>query len=250
MFLRKFNAFFFSFVCYNIDSGDIMDLIIKTLFDNQDLEYRNFNSKLIPNIDKNNIIGVRVPFIRKYADEIKDFDYIDDFLNDLPHKYHEENILHGIILSMKYKDIDILLDKLSRFLVYADNWAITDIISPKLFKKYPDRVYEQIKLWVNSNDEYVIRFGVVSLLQFYLDDNFKLEVLELVSNINSDYFYVKMVIAWFYSFALIKQYDNTIKYFEDKKLDKWIHNKSIQKACESLRISNKKKEYLRSLKIK
>ena len=227
-----------------------MDIITKMLFDNMDLEYKKFNSKIINNIDSNKIIGVRVPVIRKLAKEIKNLECIEEFLNDLPHKYHEENILHGILLTIKYKDINILLDKLDKFLVYVDNWAITDVISPKIFKKYPDKVYDKIKIWINSNDEYVIRFGIVSLLQFYLDDNFRLEELELVRNINSDYFYVKMAIAWFYSFALIKRYDDTIIYFENRCLDKWIHNKSIQKAIESYRISDDKKEYLRSLKMK
>lgn len=227
-----------------------MDVINKMLFDNQDLGYRDFTSKLIPNISKDKIIGVRTPVLRRIAKEIKDSNYIDDFLNELPHKYQEENILHGIILSVKYKDIDLLLDKLDKFLPYTDNWAITDIISPKLFKKYPDKVYDKIKIWINSKNEYVIRFGVVSLLQFYLDDNFRLEELELVKKIDSNYFYVNMAIAWFYSFALIKQYDSTVGYFEDKKLSKWIHNKSIQKACDSYRISDNRKEYLRSLKIK
>lgn len=228
----------------------MMEIIIKMLIDNQDIIYREFNSKLIPNISKDKIIGVRIPMIRNIAKDIKDNDYIDSFLCELPHKYHEENILHGIILSLKYKDIDILLDKLDIFLKYVDNWAVTDIINPKIFKKYPDKVYDHIKIWINSKYEYMVRFGIVSLLQFYLDDNFRLEELEIVRNINSKDYYVNMAISWFYSFALIKQYDNTIKYFEDKLLDKWIHNKAIQKSIDSYRISNDKKEYLRSLKIK
>ena len=227
-----------------------MNIIKDMLFDNQDLEYRNFNSKLIPNISKDKIIGVRMPILRKIAKDIYNEDYIEEFLDSLPHKYQEENILHGIILSIKYKDIDVLLEKLDKFLPYVDNWAITDIISSKIFKIYSDKVYDKIKIWVSSDDEYVVRFGVVSLLQFYLDDNFKLEELELVRNIKNDYFYVNMAIAWFYSFALIKQYDSTIKYFEDKVLDRWVHNKSIQKAIESYRISSDRKEYLKSLKIK
>ena len=227
-----------------------MDMIVEKLFFYQDLEYRDFNSRLIPNISKDKVIGVRVPILRNIAKEIKDCDYIDDFLDELPHKYQEENLLHGMILSLKYKDIDILLDKLDKFLIYVDNWAVTDIISPKIFKKSPDLVYEYIKKWISSDKEYVIRFGVVSLLQFYLDDNFKLEELELVKNINCDYFYVKMAIAWFYSFALIKKYDQAIRYFEERKLDKWIHNKSIQKACDSYRISDDRKEYLKSLRIR
>ena len=227
-----------------------MGIINNLLFSNRDLDYRDFNSKLIPNIDKDKIIGVRVPVIRRIANEIKDNDYTFKFLNDLPHKYHEENILHGILLSIEYSDIDILLDKLDMFLEYVDNWTVTDIISPKVFKRYPDKVYEYIKIWINSGSVYKIRFGVVTLLQFYLDSNYNKEILELVRNIKINDYYVNMAIAWFYSFALIKQYDDIIKYFETKKLDKWIHNKSIQKACDSYRVSNDKKEYLKSLKIK
>jgi len=227
-----------------------MEIIINKLYALQDQKYKDFNSKIIPNIGIDKVIGVRVPTIRTLAKNIKDEPYINEFLNELPHKYQEENILHGILLTMIHKDINELLNKLDIFLKYADNWAVTDTICPKLFKKYPDIVYEQIKKWLKSKDEYVIRFGIVSLLQFYLDDNFKEDVLLLVKNIKSDYFYVKMAIAWFYSFALIKQYDATIKYFQNKELEPWIHNKSIQKAIESYRISSERKEYLRSLKIK
>ena len=227
-----------------------METIVKKLYELKDQKYKDFNSKLIPNIDSNKVIGVKVPEIRKLAKAIKDEPYINNFLNELPHQYQEENILHGILLTIIYKNIDELLNKLDIFLKYADNWAVTDTICPKLFKKYPDQVYAKIKKWLKSKDEYTIRFGVVSLLQFYLDDNFKEEELTLIKNIKSDYFYVKMAIAWFYSFALIKQYDTTIKYFENKELDPWIHNKSIGKALESYRISNERKEYLKSLKIK
>ena len=226
-----------------------MEIITNKLLSMQDIKYRDFNAKLIPNIDAGRIIGVRMPDIRALAKEIKDEEYIDSFLDELPHKYQEENILHGIILSY-YKDIDLLLKKLDIFLTYADNWAVTDIISPKIFKKYPDKVYEYILKWINSNEEYKIRFGVVSLLQFYLDDNYNKKILMDVKKIKYDSYYVKMAISWFYSFALIKQYDDTVKLFESKKLDKWIHNKSIQKAIESYRINDEKKNYLRSLKIK
>ena len=227
-----------------------MEEIINKLYSMQDIKYKELTAKLIPNINKNNIIGVRMPDIRKLAKEIKNMEYIDDFLLELPHKYHEENLLHGILLSIKIKDIDILLKELDKFLKYVDNWTVTDIISPKLFKKEPDKVYKYIKKWINSKYEYKIRFGVVSLLQFYLDDNYRYEELELVRSIKSESYYVNMAIAWFYSFALIKQYDDAIKLFENKTLSKWLHNKSIQKAIESYRISNEKKEYLRSLKMR
>jgi len=227
-----------------------MKIITEKLFALQDKKYQIFTSKSIPNISINKIIGVRITDIRLLAKEIKDESYIDDFLLELPHKYQEENLLHGIILSNKYKDVNLLLDKLDTFLDYADNWAVTDIISPKLFKKYPDIVYPYILKWIDSNQEYKIRFGVVSLLQFYLDDNYDKKILTVVKKIKFDSYYVKMAIAWFYSFALIKQYDDTIKIFENKELDKWIHNKAIQKGIESYRISDAKKDYLRSLKIR
>lgn len=227
-----------------------MDIILKKLKKLSSEKYKSFTAKLIPNISIDKILGVRIPDIRKLAKEIKDEDYIDEFLLELPHKYQEENQLHGILLGIKYKDIDILLSKLDEFLKYVDNWAVCDIISPKLFKKYPDIVYSKVKEWLNSNNEYTIRFGIVSLLQFYLDDNFKNEELKLVSNVKYDSYYVNMALAWFYSFALIKKWDRTISLFEKKELDKWIHNKSIQKAIESYRISEDRKEYLKSLKIK
>ena len=226
-----------------------MKVITDMLFKKQDLKYREFTAKSIPNISIDKIIGVRIPDIRTLAKEIKDCEYIDKFLNELPHWYQEENLLHGIILSY-YKDIDLLLKKLDIFLKYVDNWAVTDIISPKIFKKYPDKVYKYIVKWIKSKDEYKIRFGVVSLLQFYLDDNYNKDMLDLVKSIKSESYYVKMATSWFYSFALIKQYDDAIILFQDKCLDKWIHNKSIQKAIESYRISDDRKEYLKSLKIK
>lgn len=225
-----------------------MDKIKKLLMEHADLKYKEFTSRIVPNIPKDKILGVRMPLLRQIAKEIKDDDYVDTFLKEFPHQYQEENILHGILLPLKYKDIDLLLYQLDLFLPYADNWAITDVISPKLFKKYPDIVYEKIKIWVHSEYEYVIRFGVVSLLQFYLDDAFRLEELELVSQIQNDSYYILMAIAWFYSMALVKQYDSTIPYFENRVLNRWTHNKSIQKAIESYRIPSDRKEYLRSLK--
>ena len=227
-----------------------MKIIIDKLREVAKEEAIPFISKTAPNVNIDSILGVKIPDIRNIAKKIKDEKYIDSFLEELPHKYLEENLLHGILLSIKYTDIDILLLKLDKFLIYADNWMVTDVISPKLFKKYPDKVYNKIKEWINSNNEYMVRFGIVSLLQFYLDDNFKKEELILVKNIKYDSYYVNMAKAWFYSYALIKQWDIAIKFFESKKLDKWIHNKSIQKTIESYRVSDDKKEYLRTLKIK
>lgn len=227
-----------------------MEIIKEKLNKLKDEKYREFSAKLIPNIDISKIMGVKLPVIRELAKEIKGEDYIDSFLEELPHDYQEEYILHSLLLCSKYKDIDVLLEKIDGLLEYADNWVITDTISPKLFKKYPDKAYYYITKWIKSNKTYKVRFGVVSLLQFYLDDNYDRKIFKLVKSVKNDDYYVKMAVAWFYSFALIKQYDDTIKIFEKKELDKWIHNKSIQKAIESYRVSDERKEYLRSLKIK
>ena len=225
-----------------------MDIKSK-LFENQDLKYRDFHSSLIPNIDKERFIGVRTPILRKMAkDMIKDGTY-KDFINDLPHYYYEENTLHSCILSL-YKDLDDVLTELDIFLPYIDNWATCDLLRPKAFEKDHDRILDKVKEWINTKDVYSIRFGIVTLLSFYLDDSFNKEINDIVLNIKHDDYYVKMAQAWYFSFALIKQYNSTIDIFRDKKLDKWIHNKSIQKAIESYRISSVDKNYLRSLKIK
>lgn len=226
-----------------------MKSIEEKLFLYRDLKYRDFTYKLCPNLDYNFIIGVKTPNIRKIAKELS-YEEIEEFLLELPHKYHEENILHAVLLSNYSNNIDILLSKIEDFIPYMNSWAVTDIVSPKLFKKYPDIVYAHIKKWVHSEYEYSVRFGVVSMLQFFLDDNFEVDMLKFVCNICRDEYYIKMAIAWYFSFALIKQYDDAIIIIEGKFLDKWIHNKSIQKAIESYRVDVNKKNYLKSLKIR
>lgn len=227
----------------------IVDKIVKQLFQNQDLKYKDFHSSLIPNIEKERFIGVRTPILRKLAkDMVKDGSY-KEFIKELPHYYYEENTLHSCILSL-LKDLDELIIEIDKFLPYIDNWATCDLMGPKAFKKDPDRILNKVKEWIHTKDVYSIRFGIVTLLNFYLDDFFSKEINEIVLKIKSDEYYVNMAIAWYFSYALIKQYDKTINIFEMYKLDKWVHNKSIQKAIESFRISDDKKIYLRSLKIK
>ena len=219
------------------------------LFMYQDLKYRDFHSSLVPNVDKDRFIGVRTPILRKLAKEmIKDGSY-KEFIKDLPHYYYEENTLHSCILSL-YKDLDDLVKELDIFLPYIDNWATCDLLRPKAFEKDLDRILDKVKEWINTEDVYSIRFGIVILLSFYLDNDFTNEINDIVLTINNDDYYVKMAQAWYFSYALIKQYDFTIDIFESNRLDKWIHNKSIQKAIESYRVSLVDKNYLRSLKIK
>lgn len=227
-----------------------MDIIQKQLFELQDLEYREFHVKLMPNIDREKIIGVRTPALRKLAKQIAREDYAIDFLKELPHQYYEENNLHAALINILYKDVEALLYEVERFLPYVDNWATCDMMSPKCFKKDLNLVYKHVGKWLNSKDTYTVRFGIVTLLQFYLDDAFEVKMLDEVANIKSEEYYINMAIAWYFSFALIKQYDVTIPCFEKQILEKWTHNKAIQKAIESRRISEEKKKYLRNLKIK
>lgn len=223
--------------------------VVDELFKLQDLGYRDFNSKLIPNIDKETIIGVRVPILRKFAKEFIKTNQVDDFINELPHKYYEEYFLHGQILC-SIKDYDKLIYETEKFLPYIDNWAICDSFSPKLYKKYPEEMLAKIKVWLNSKNTYTVRHAIVVLMNNYLDEGFSEDHLDLVSRVKSEEYYINMAIAWYYSFAIIKQYDSAIKIIESGKLDKFVHNKSIQKSIESRRVSDERKAYLKSLKKK
>lgn len=227
-----------------------MEQIIRELYELQDKEYLAFHTKLIPNIEQERIIGVRTPALRKYAKEVSKRPQAEDFLRELPHQYYEENNLHGFLLPLLYKNTEELLEQLEIFLPYVDNWATCDMMVPKSFKKNLPLVYESVKKWLKSRHTYEVRFGIVTLLGHFLDDGFKEEMLRLVAEIRSEEYYIKMAAAWYFSIALVKQYDAAIPYFRTPQLDPWIHNKAIQKAIESYRISQDTKDYLRSLKIK
>ena len=219
-----------------------MKEIENKLFKLQDKKYRDFQIKLIPTINPNNIIGIRTKELKKYAKElVKDNNYIS-FISDLPHKYFEENQLHAFIIS-EIKDYDKCIE-------YINNWATCDQMSPKIFKKYTNKLLDQVNIWIKSNKTYTIRYSILILMRYYLDDNFKKEYLEKVCNIKSEEYYVNMMRAWYYATALVKQYKDTIVYIENNKLDTWTHNKTIQKARESYRIEEDKKEYLKGLKRK
>ena len=221
------------------------------LFALKDENYRRFHAKLIPDIPIDNIIGVRTPVLRKYAKEVAKLPETNIFLESLPHIYYEENNLHGALLSLLYpKDIIAFMEQLERFLPYVDNWATCDMLSPKIFQKHLSYVYERVQKWLQSDAVYTIRFGIVTLLGFYLDDAFEPEMLQLVANVRSEEYYVNMAVAWYFSMALVKQYDATLPYIQNRVLEPWTHNKSIQKAIESRRIPQETKAYLRGLKIR
>ncbi|MDO4466096.1 MAG: DNA alkylation repair protein [Bacillota bacterium] len=219
------------------------------LFMHKDESYAQFQANLTPNIPRELFIGVRVPVVRKLANDLWKQGNYNEFLHDLPHVYYDENMLHGILLS-KIKDLDVLFEELERFLPYVDNWAVCDTMNPKVFLKHKERLLEKIQEWIHSEHTYTIRFGIGMLMGYFLNDDFKVEYLDWVSDLRSEEYYVNMMIAWYFATALTKQWDSAILWIEQKKMDTWTHNKAIQKAIESRLISEERKNYLRTLKIK
>lgn len=218
------------------------------LFKLQDEAYGDFQSKLTPNIKRETVIGVRVPQARTLAKRIYKEGMHFDFVSNLPHKYYDENMLHSMIISEE-KNYDTCLKMLDEFLPYVDNWAVCDTMSPKVFKKNKDKLIDKIYEWTKSPHVYTSRFGIEMLMRHYLDDDFEEEYLELPASVYIEDYYFKMMVAWFYATALAFKWDETIPYLEEHRLEKWIHNKTIQKARESYRITPDQKDYLKTLKL-
>lgn len=224
-----------------------MTEIQQKLFALRDGGYRAFQSKLIPTIDPQTMIGVRTPELRKLAKQIEQESETQKFLHTLPHMYYEENNLHGFLLE-RIKDYDLFVTELNAFLPYIDNWATCDGLRPKCIKKHLPEFLQEIRRWMQSERTYTIRFGINMLMSFYLDDAFRAEYLSWVADVQSDEYYVQMMQAWYFATALAKQWDSTIAYLQQEKLNAWVHNKTIQKAIESRRISAQQKQILRTLK--
>ena len=225
-----------------------MKEIADLLFSKQDIKYRDFQAPLFPNIEKERMIGVRTPELKKLAKELYGSETANQFIETLPHYYFDENQLHAFLISL-IKDYQTCLKEADRFLPYIDNWGTCDQLSPKVFAKHKDELIVTIKRWLKSKHTYTVRFAIGMLMQHYLDESFKEEYMELVSDVRSEEYYINMMVAWYFATALAKQYDTAIKYIEDKKLSPWVHNKTIQKARESYRISDEQKAYLKSLKV-
>ena len=221
--------------------------ITKRLFELQDEKYADFQAKLTPGIPRESFIGVRVPEVRKLAKSYYKDSESAAFLQELPHQYYDENMLHGLVLS-EMKDFEGCVKAVDAFLPYVDNWAVCDIMSPKVFKKHKEELLPVIKRWVASDQVYTCRFGMEMLMSHYLDQDYKPEYLGIVADVHSEEYYVNMMIAWFFATALAKQWDTVIPYIEQNRLDPWVHNKTIQKARESYRITPEQKEYLKGLK--
>lgn len=223
-------------------------MLLEELLSLKDEKNASFIAKLCPGIDPNTFLGARTPELRKLA---KKYAYTiegEEFIKSLPHEYFDMNMLHGLLIS-EYKDYDRVIGEWNKFLPYVNNWAVCDSPSPKCFSKNKDKLIKQIYVWLESEHLYTKRFAIGMLMKHYLDEDFKEEYLEIVASIRSEEYYLNMMIAWYFSFALIKQYESTICYIENRRLSKWVHNKTIQKAIESFRIDEGRKEYLRSLRI-
>lgn len=238
------------FILYNhLVMQNIIDEIRGELQSLQDTGYRDLQCRILPTVKPETIIGVRTPDLRQLAKQVSKRDDVEVFLNDLPHSYFDENQLHAFIIS-GIKDFKRCVDSVSRFLPYIDNWATCDQLSPKVFSKHKEELLPWIRGWIADGSTYTVRFGVGMLMQHYLDDAFDSAYPSLVAEIRSEEYYVRMMIAWYFATALAKQYETIIPFLEKKRLDVWTHNKTIQKAVESYRITPEQKDYLKSLRIK
>ena len=223
-----------------------------TLYDEllkyQDLKYKEFQAALVPDLDKITMLGVRTPAMRKLAKEFLKAPESAVFLKNLPHKYFEENLIHFFMISM-IKDFDECVAAVEKFLPYVDCWPVSDQASPKVFKKNHDKLLPYIEKWILSDHVYTARFGMRILMNEFLDEDFKPAYLELVANKKGEDYYIKMMIAWFFATALAKQYDAALPFIQNHRLEQWTHNKAIQKAIESFRVSEEHKAYLKTLKV-
>lgn len=225
----------------------MMDNIKKKLFRLQDVCYGDFHSKLMPNIAREKIIGIRVPVLRRFVKDLSEAEK-EDFLQQLPHNYYEENNLHGLII-MESKDYGSCIGELERFLPYIYNWATCDMLRPKILSKHLPELLEKIYQWLASEDTYIVRLAIGFLMSFYLDDGaYQREYLAKVAEVSSKEYYVRMMVAWYFATALAKQYQDALPYMQKGRMEEWTRRKAIQKALESRRVSPEHKEYLRSLR--
>ena len=226
-----------------------MTEIQERLFALQDEEYRAGSVKLNPTVDPDTVIGIRIPALRALARELRRTDEAADFLAALPHRYFEEYSLHSFLLS-SIKDFDEAVRETERLLPYLNSWALTDSLRTKAFDREPERLLPHIAKWLQDSHPYTIRYGILCLMNYFLDDRFSAAYLDMVATVRSEEYYVNMMRAWYFATALAKQYETTLQYLEEGRLDLWTHNKAIQKAVESYRVTDEHKAYLKTLKRK
>ena len=222
--------------------------IVAELFRLQDKKYADMQKKIIPTVDPDRIIGVRTPELREFAKTLYKDTSADLFLAELPHRYFDEDQLHAFVISLE-KDFNVCIEKIEEFLPYIDKWATCDQLSPKAFKKEPEKLLPYIRTWIGSNEIYTVRFATGMLMRFFLDEKFDTKYADMVAAIRSEEYYINMMIAWYFATALAKQYTAILPYIEERRLDAWTHNKAIQKSIESYRITPEQKAYLKTLKV-
>lgn len=218
------------------------------LFSMADEKYRDFQSKLMPTVPKEKIIGIRTPLLRKFAKNFSKNPEAKIFLSELPHEFYEENNLHAFLLEY-ISDFDECAGAVTEFLPFVDNWATCDSMSPKVFGKNKEKLPGYIEKWLSAGDTYSVRFGIKMLMEHFLGEDFDIAYPEKVAEIESEEYYIRMMQAWYFATALAKQYDAALPFIRERKLEKWTHNKAIQKAVESYRITDEQKAYLKTLKI-
>ncbi|MBR4703522.1 MAG: DNA alkylation repair protein [Oscillospiraceae bacterium] len=224
------------------------DEIVAELFRMQDMKYAAMQAKIIPTLEPDRIIGVRTPELRAFAKVLSDEEGAEAFLAALPHPYFDEMQLHAFVISLE-KDFDKCLAEVEAFLPYIDNWATCDQLSPKAFKKEPEKLLPHIRRWIRSEKPYTVRFALGMLMQHFLDERFRPEYAELAASVRSEEYYVCMMAAWYFATALAKQYEAALPYLEEQRLEPWTHNKAIQKSIESYRLTEEQKRHLRTLKV-
>ena len=226
---------------------EVIPKVQQDLFTMQDLKYRDFHAKLMPTVEKESVIGVRVPVLRTYAKKFGKTEEAKQFLKILPHQYYEENNLQMMLIG-QIKDYDKCILELEKFLPYIDNWATCDFPVPKCFNKNKKDVLLRAKKWIASDAAYVKRYGIGVMMRLFLDEDFKEEYMRIVADVKSEEYYVNMMIAWYMATALAKQWNAAIPYIQERRLPEWVHKKTIQKAVESYRITPEQKEYLKGFR--
>lgn len=224
-----------------------MTAIQRDLFAMQELAYGDFAAKLLPTLPRERVIGVRLPLVHKYAKQIKGTEQAAQFMKDLPHKYLEEDHLHAYLIS-QMRDAQACFAALDAFLPYVDNWSVCDSLRPKALTKDRDALLAHIRDYLQSDHPYTVRFGIEMLMVYCMDEHFSPDHLALVAGVQSEEYYVNMMIAWYFATALAKQWDAAIPYLEERRLPAWVHRKTIQKAVESYRITDAQKAYLKGLR--
>ena len=222
---------------------ELMDLLLR----HQDIAYADFSAKLIPTVPRERFLGIRTPEYKKILRELGDDPIIPEFLAELPHAYYEENCLHSALIC-RIKDYDSCIREVERFLPYVDNWAVNDGLNPAVFSKHRGELIEKVREWIASEATYTRRFGLHILMSHYLEEDFQAEYLSWAADLRSEEYYVNMMTAWLFAEALAKQWDAALPFLLEHRLDRWTHNKAIQKARESRRITEEQKNYLNTLK--